>query len=181
MNPEVTTALDWLSQYRESDAFAALAPSAREEAEFAVRAFTIVRAGAKPSGNTMDAMTSAEVIDVLAVQIPKSVSANDPKPFLDALVGFLTWGVKSGHIRERGVEFACKKVRADAETAMRDERRWSVGKTIATLAMRDGVDPSNLEQLRAHAIARGVADKAIDESLPPPPVTLGSGRWLWVD
>ena len=122
----------------------------------------------------------AQVIDLVSVQMPKMVSAVDPAPFLDALVAFLIWTVKSGRVLDRGVEFGCKKVRAEAETSMRDERRWSPGKTMVTLAMRDGVDPSNVELLRAHAVSRGVKSASVDAMLPPPPVTLGNGRWLWV-
>jgi hypothetical protein len=46
------------------------------------------------------------------------------------------------------------------------------------LAMRDGIDPSDVARVRQHAVGRGLAPSFVDEFLPPGPVLLANGSWL---
>ena len=171
MTADTGIAFSWLDAFRDDATFSALSSAARSETEFALRVFdrAYAQSPAGLEGRPLEGMKSAQVIDLLSVQIPKMVSAVDAAPFLDALVAFFAWTVKSAGILDRGVEFGCKKVRAEAETSMRDERRWSPAKTMVTLAMRDGVDPSNVELLRAHAVSRGVKSASFDAMFRPRP------------
>lgn len=44
-------------------------------------------------------------------------------------------------------------------------------------ALRDDVDVTDVEAVRAHALARGLDRRFVDEFLPPPPMSLGGGRF----
>lgn len=63
---------------------------------------------------------------------------------------------------------------------MRDERKWSPGKAIVLRAHNDGIDASDLEGIREHAISTGLDASFVDEFLPPGPTSLGNGQWLWM-
>jgi hypothetical protein len=122
----------------------------------------------------------ADVTDILLDELPRRAGALNPDAFVDAAVELLIWAAKSNRILDRDVEYECRRLRAAAKEAMLDERKWSPGKQIAMAAIRDGVDPADLKALRDHALRRGLDPRFVDELLPPPPISLGGGRSVWL-
>jgi len=178
------TAQDWLRAFERSEPFSELGPAARRCLDGAVRVmaghFTRRYSSAADTGYPLSEMTREDVLDLLTEQLPHSVSAADPDVLVEALLAFLIWTARTGKIRSREVEYACRKIGPAAREAMASTRKWSPGKSMVTDAMQAGVDPADLDGVRAHAIARGLRPDYVDAFLPPGPVLLEDGRWLWV-
>ena len=176
-------ALAWLADFERTEPCAALAPAARRCLGGAVRLmaryFTRRWSSTADTGYPLDEMTRDDAHDVLIEQLPRVVSAADPGVLVDALQAFLVWAAKAGKIRDREVEYACRKLGPVARAAMARGRGWSPGKSMITRAMQDGIDPADLDRVRAHAISTGLHPDFVDEFLPPGPVLLADGRWLW--
>jgi hypothetical protein len=84
--------------------------------------------------------------------------------------------MKHGRIRERRVEYACRKIRREAVEAMHDPRKWSASKQLVMAAMRDGVEPSDLDAVREHALAHGALPDYVDEFVYPQRI-FANGHW----
>lgn len=177
------TALSWLKDFQGSEAFSQMGAAAQCQIAFAVRAiascFTQRWNIAAERAHPLQEMTPDDAIDILTEQIPRRFASVSPDSFVDAAVGFLAWAAKTGRIRTRAVEYACGKARHTAQEAMDNERVWSACKRIVMHAVRDGVDPGDLESMRAHAIGTGLDPVYVDEFLPPAPISLSDGSWLW--
>jgi hypothetical protein len=178
-------ALTWLRDFRASEAFARLHASAQSELEVSVRVlarcFTRRWSSATETPYSLSEITADDVSDILVEQIPRKVSATDPDALIDATVAFLVWAAAASRLRDRGVEYACRKIHRRARAAMAEERTWAPGKAMVMRAMRDGIDPTDTDRLREHAIGTGLDAGFVDEFLPPPPVSLGNGRYLIID
>ncbi len=178
-------ALGWLRDFEGSQPFSTLAAPAKQSLSGAVRVmaycFTRRWSCASETPHPLNEMTSEDAIDVLTEQLPRRVAAVDSDAVIEGLVEFLSWAAKTNKIQNRDVEYACRTRRHDAATAMRDERKWAPGKAIVLRAHRDGIDVTDLERVRAHAIGTGLDASFVDEFLPPGPTSLGNGKWLWMD
>jgi hypothetical protein len=176
-------ALAWLADFERTEPCAALAPAARRCLPGAVRLlaryFTRRWSSPEDTGYPLDEMTRDDAHDVLIQQLPHVVSAADPGVLPDAVLAFLVWAAKAGRLRDREVEYVCRKLGHAAREAMASARGWSPGKSMVMRAMQDGIDPADLDGVRAHAIACGLDPDYVDEFLPPGPVLLADGRWLW--
>lgn len=176
---------NWAQAFRASPAFAALDESAQAEldgvARVAAHSFMRRWGGATPTAHSASKMTPADVTDLATSQLPHQVSASRPHAVIDAFLALVIWAVKSGRIADKAVEYACRDVKNDAYAAMEDARKWSPGKTIVSSAMKQGVDVTDLGKLRVHGIEMGLLPAYVDEFLPPPPVSLGDGRWVWLE
>jgi hypothetical protein len=176
------TASAWLRDFDRSAASFDLDPTARRTLEGAVRVlarrFTSRWHGATETRYLLSEMTSEDATYLLTEQLPSKVGALDSALLVDVLIGFLVWAAKAGKIEDRSVEYACRKVRHVAIAAMMDERKWDPGKAIMMDAIRDGVDPSDLAQVREHAIRTSLDPSFVDEFLPSGPVLLANGEWL---
>ena len=120
--------------------------------------------------------TPDDIVHALTKVLPWRVVTTDPEPIVDGLLAFLIWAVKRGRIRERRVEYTCRKIRRDALEAMRDPREWSPAKQLLMSAIRDGVDPSDIDAVRDHALAHGGAPAFVDEFVYPQ-VMFVNGEW----
>jgi hypothetical protein len=176
------TAVGWFQNYERTPAFAKLARPAQRGLEGAVRIlarhFTHRWSRAASTSYPLSEMTPEDVANLLTDQLPRKVSVLEPATIVDALIGFLVWATRTGAIRDRDVEYTCRKNAHAARTAMLDERKWSPGKTILMLAMRDGVQADDSVRVREHAIRRGLEPTYVDDFLPAGPVLLESGEWL---
>ncbi len=173
----------WLCDFECSEAFSALATPVRQSLAGAVRVvaycFTRRWSSASETPYPLNQMTADDAIDVLTEQLPHVVTAVDSDAIIDGLIEFLVWAAKTNRIQTRDIEYACRRSRHDATAAMKDERKGRAGKSMVLHALQDGVDPADLDRVHAHAIGRGLDPAFVDESLPPGPTSLGSGRWLW--
>lgn len=178
-------ALAWLREFETSRPYVALAAPVQECLAGAVRvmaySFTRRWRRATDTAYPLNEMTADDATDVLTEQLPRRVAAIDAEVVVDGLVEFLVWATKTNKIQNREVEYACRKSRPDAVAAMRDERKWAPGKAIGLHALQDGIDATDLDRIRAHAIGRGLDPNFVDEFLPPGPTFLGNGRWVWQD
>lgn len=176
-------ALAWLREFETSKPFVALAAPVQKSLAGAVRvmsySFTRRWSRANETAYPLNEMTADDATDLLTEQLPRRVTAIDAEVIIDGLIEFLVWATKTHKIQNREVEYACRKSRHDAVAAMRDEHKWAPGKAIVLHALQDGVDATDLDRIRAHAMGRGLAPTFVDEFLPPGPTFLGNGRWLW--
>ncbi|HEY1960223.1 MAG TPA: hypothetical protein VGH28_31655 [Polyangiaceae bacterium] len=99
---------------------------------------------------------------------------------VDGAVALLVWAAKHAKAT-REVEYAARSARRKALAAMNHERLWSPGKAMLASAIGDGVDPADLEAVRAHAVRRGHAPDFVAEFLPPGPTWLGHRGWRWLE
>jgi hypothetical protein len=178
-------ALAWLRDFESSKRFSALAAPVQKSLSGAVRVmaycFTRRSSRATETAYPLNAMTTEDAIDVLTEQLPRRVTAVDADAILEGLIELLVWATKTNRIENRDVEYACRNRRHDAAAAMKDERKWAPGKSMVLRALHDGIDATDLERVRAHAIGTGLDPGFVDEFLPPGPTSLGNGRWLWMD
>lgn len=136
---------------------------------------------AAETAHPLSEMTAEDAVDVLTEQLPRRLTAVDADAIIEGLIELLVWATKTNKIQNRGVEYACRASHHDAAAAMKDESKWAPGKSIVLRALHDGIDPTDLERIRAHAIGTGLDPGFVDEFLPPGPTCLGDGRWLWMD
>lgn len=178
-------ARSWLRDFERSEAFSALAAPVQKSLSGAVRVmarcFTRRWSRVSETAYPLNEMTADDAIDVLTAQLPHTVTAVDADAILEGLLAFLIWATKANRIQHRDVEYACRRIRGDAAAAMEDETRWAPGKSMVSRALQEGIDPTDLDRLRAHAIGTGLDPDYVDEFLPPGPTSLGHGRWLWID
>lgn len=178
------TLLAWVEAFREAPAFDALDSSAQSELDGVahVMAYCFVHRWSRAQFVVypLSKITADDVVDLATSQFPHQVSAAQPRALVDAFFALVVWAVKSGRIADKAVEYACRDVKRVAYAAMEDPGKWSAGKTIVNSAMKQGVDVSDLAQLRVHGLEMGLLASYVDEFLPPPPVSLGAGRWLWL-
>lgn len=79
------------------------------------------------------------------------------------MLGWLVWTARSGRVRDRGVEYTCRKLEARTIEAMENESRWSAAEQLAMAA-----DVIDVEAIREHALGRGLDRDFVDEFLRPP-------------
>jgi len=157
---------DWLKDFDTSGLSDASRAALPESVRFVARHLELATA------------TPEEIVRVLTSTLPRRVIAIDPDVVVGGLIAFLIWAVKRGRIREQRVEYAIRKHRTEVDEAMRDDRTWSPSKQIILAAVRDGVDPSDLDGVREHALARGMSPDYVDEFVYPQPICLADGLWL---
>ena len=164
--------IDALADFERTDACASLGAATRA----GLRGSLIVLAR---EGARLRDLTAEQVVRMLVTGLPRRVSVLDAEAFVDGIVAFLIWAAKSNRAH-RSIEYACRRNRASAIAAMRDERKWSPGTQMLMAAMRDGVDSRDLDAIRRHALERGMRADFVDEFLPPPPMCLANGEWQWL-
>jgi hypothetical protein len=184
----LATARAWLEEMERSPVYGELAAATRGEIPFAcgvVAYYLTGRSLGRPvehraGDRALAEMDAADVSDLLLREFPYQVGAADLDGLVDAIIAFLIWAAKTGHV-EREIEYTCRKLDRPAKEAFRSSP-WSASKSLVMDAYRDGVDVSDVEAIRQHALGRGADARYVDAFLPPSsPISLGHGRWLYLD